>query len=1010
MTIITNVNPDQAPVTEKSKWFNLRRKRCWAIIALLFYTLLGFFAVSAIIKTKLVDLVEEDLGRSAHIQAILFNPYELSLRIQKFEMRDTDGVKLAAFDDFFINFQLSSLLRWAWTFREIRLDNSYVYCERFDALDSRLSRMLADAAKKSLSQPKAVSEETGGLPRLLIHDLKLNGGVIEVTDNVPATPVETQLGPINILITKFNTLPDRYGQQTVNITLPDDGNLRWHGSLSLAPFDSEGEVVLTNSNLGISTAYLKAMLPLEVVDARLSSRFEYRVQLGENGKIDVDIDNLDVELNDVAVTGLTPQAEFFTLKQLALLGGSLRYPEQSVQFATLRVIEPQLAIWRNTDGSLNLNDLTSESDNEAEEQTESAATLDTEASSDGDGEPSKPWQVGLNELVLDAGRFSFADDSVTPAARIGLDDLQVRATNISNQDGVSIPLSVAANFSQGGEVSVDAMLEILPEFSFVGKTKTRGIPLSLAQPYVQQFARIFIENGTLNSEFEIAVSRAKPLTVSGAIKIPDLEIKDTVESKRLLAWENLNIERLNLDLGVDKLELSPLQFEKLFGRIIIHKDQSTNLSGLVIESDQQTAGKPIEIEAADTKSSGGFDVVIGGVSIKQSGLDFSDLSLPLPFATQIKDLNGAISTIVSNSSEPANIKLEGQVDDYGLSRISGSINLLDPLHRTDITVEFRNLLMSSLSPYTVQFAGREIAEGKLNLDLRYDIDKSRLQASNKVTISDLLLGDKVDHPDAASLPLGLAVALLKDANGVIDINLPIEGNIDDPEFRIGGIIWQTFSGLIVKAVTSPFRLLAGLIGVDSDNLGEFQFLAGRADLTPPELEKVAQLKQALLQRPKLSVKISGAFAPEIDRSALKYSALRRALILKKGGESDELADVDILDERLFKPLKSLFVERFPDVPLKTVRNENKVPPADDPEGRPMLDKLAYAADLRDRLLEIVVITEENLTALAQARAEAIKVAFLADEFDVSRIEMAEPEKVESEDGKWVKFELGVTAK
>ena len=134
-----------------SNWFNLRRKRCWALIALLFYGVLGFFVVSATIKTKLVDLIEKDFGRQAHIQAVLFNPFELSLRIRQFEMRDTDGVTLASFDDFFVNFQLSSLFRWAWTFREIRLDDSYVFYERFDNAESRISRLLADIAGDNTS-------------------------------------------------------------------------------------------------------------------------------------------------------------------------------------------------------------------------------------------------------------------------------------------------------------------------------------------------------------------------------------------------------------------------------------------------------------------------------------------------------------------------------------------------------------------------------------------------------------------------------------------------------------------------------------------------------------------------------------------------------------------------------------------------------------------------------------------------------------------------------------------
>jgi len=1009
-TIKTNDNPDQASAAETSKWFNLRRKRCWAMIVLLLYTLLGFFAVSAIIKTKIIDLIEEDLGRSAHIQAVLFNPYELSLRIRQFEMQDIDGVKLAAFDDFFVNFQLSSLFRWALTFREIRLDNSYVYYERFDAVDSRISRMLAGMAKNKPSQTEQADEGgSAGLPRFLIHELALNSGVVEIKDNVPATPVVMNLGPININIKELNTLPDQYGKQTVAIDLPDDARLQWQGNLSLTPLDSQGEMRLTNANLDVATAYLKTFLPLEAVQARLSSSFEYHVQLNNNGQIDVDIDNLDVELDDVAITGLSPSTEFFALKQLALRGGKLRYPEQSVVFSSLKFTEPKVALWRNKDGDLSVGDLVPASKNEDPAQPESKTTAETEENSiESEAAPdnspaSQPWQVALNELILEQGQFDFTDNSIAPAAQIGIKDLTVKASDISNQPDAKIPLAVAANLTQGGELALSGIVEILPEFSFSAQTKIRGIPLSIAQPYVQQYTRIQVNKGKLSSDLNIAIPAGKSITIDGALQIPGLEINDTVESKRLLAWKNLTVERLNFDLAANKLALSPLQFEQLFGRVIIYKDKTTNLSGLVIEQEKKTAKEEV---SKDDK----FDVVIGGVSVKQGGMDFSDLSLPLHFATRIKGLNGTISTIATNSSQPANIKLEGQVDDYGLSRISGAINLLDPLHRTGISVQFRNLLMSNLSPYTVQFAGREIADGKLDLDLNYDITKSQLQASNKVVISDLQLGAKVDHPDAASLPLGLAVALLKDPSGKIDINLPIEGDVDDPEFRIGGIIWQTFAGLIVKAVTSPFSLLAGLIGVDADDLGEFQFLAGRSDLTPPEFEKVAQLKQALLQRPKLSVEINGAFDPEIDVPALKYSRLRSTLIMKKGDESEELKDIDILDERLFKPLKSLFVERFPDIPLKTVRNENKLPSADDPEGRPVLDKLAYAADLRDRLLETVVISDEELIALAQARAEAIRTAFLMDEFDASRVVMIEPEAVPSKDGQWVKFELGVTAK
>ena len=987
-----------------SNWFNLRRKRCWALIALLFYGVLGFFVVSATIKTKLVDLIEEDFGRQAHIQAVLFNPFELSLRIRQFEMRDTDGVTLASFDDFFVNFQLSSLFRWAWTFREIRLDDSYVFYERFDNAESRISRLLADIAGDNTSAEPVANKGSGGLPRLLIHELALNNGAVEIRDNVPDTPVIMPLGPININIKKLNTLPDRYGKQVVAIDLPDNARLEWYGELSLTPLDSQGELTLSRANLDVATAYLKSLSPIESVQARLSSRLNYRIKLNDNGQLDVDIDDLAVELNDVTVTGLSPSREFFALQQLALEGGSLRYPEQTVEFSRLSILNPKAIVWRKKDGTLSVSDLIPVADNQLNDQ----AGAVTEPVKPNDDSPQQSWQVLLQALRLNGGQVDFSDFSVAPAAELGLRELTVNADDISSQPGANIPLNASADLLQGGALALEGGLTVLPNFLFSATAKIRDIPLAIAQPYIQQFSRIRLNQGRLNTDLALKLGAETPLTIAGALQVPGLEIKDAIESKRLLAWKNLSIEQLNLDLGTNKLKLSPLQLDQLFGRIVIYEDKSTNLSGLVVEQKQTVQNQANKPQATDSESP--FDVVIGGVSVNQSGLDFSDLSLPLPFATRIERLNGSISTIAINSSQPANIKLEGQVDDYGLARINGAINLLDPLFRTDIAVEFRNLLMSSLTPYTIEFAGREIAEGKLNLDLNYEITKSQLQASNKVVISDLALGAKVDHPGAADLPLGLAVALLKDVNGKIDIDLPIAGNVDDPEFKIGGIIWKAFSDLIVKAVTAPFRLLAGLIGVESDELGKFQFLAGRADLTPPELEKVAQIKEALLKRPNLSVEVKGAVSKGLDRPALKYSLLH-GLLTANMNEKDvtELREVDVLDERFFKPLKALFEERFPDVPLKTVREQHKKPPLDNPEGKAELDSLAYAADLRDRLLSSIDVSDEQLLELAQARAASIKAAFLADEFDASRIVMAEPEWVEVDDGQWVQFELGVVA-
>jgi hypothetical protein len=259
--------------------------------------------------------------------------------------------------------------------------------------------------------------------------------------------------------------------------------------------------------------------------------------------------------------------------------------------------------------------------------------------------------------------------------------------------------------------------------------------------------------------------------------------------------------------------------------------------------------------------------------------------------------------------------------------------------------------------------------------------------------------------------LGLAVALLKDSEGVIQVDLPVQGDINDPEFKIGGVVWKAITNLITKIVTAPFKLLGSLIGIDSEDLGKFEFLPGRADLTPPELEEVAQLQQALQERPELVVEISGVTDSEVDTPALKNIRLRQIVSERLGeGLGSENEQSLMLDERIRNQVEELYKERFPNVSTDELQEKHKVPPADNPEAEPQLDELAFATDLWQQLLDAEVISVADLEELASARAEAIRSAFLASgEFDEKRVVISESKQVTSEDGEWVVLELAVAS-
>lgn len=992
---------ERSPGSVASRWLHPRRKRFWLIALLLLYTLGGFFAVPPLVKRMAVDAILDDAGREATIERVRFNPYVLSLEVEGFAVRDTDGTRLTSFERLFVNFQLSSLFRWAWTFREISVDGPYHLIERFAPGDSRLTRLLTDVQERAAEPDPA--GQSAGLPRLLVHQVNLGEGRLHFRDNVPAKPVELEFGPITATVLELNTLPDRFGQQSVNIVFPNDSVVTWQGSLSLGPLQSAGSFSLEGAYLQQTTAYLKPLLPLQSVEAELAVGAKYRVNEQTDGSLDIELDGLAARLAKVAVTGLTPATEFAAFRSLELLGGSLRYPENTLQFSSVRLSEPRFETWLDEAGRLNLLQLVPQ-DYPGQAQAESvpadatAGSVPPAAADDAGG-----WRLGIDQFVLEDGRLGFEDRSIEPLAALRLQDIALTVRAISNEAEAEWPLTLAAGLEGGGTLGFDGGVTVLPALSVHGTLNAAAIPLGLAQAYLQQRLNLRIEAGTLDSTTELTLRPDQSIAAAGALAIAELRVDDTIEQQPLVGWERLDVDRFETDTAAASLSVSQLQFHKPFGRVVINADRTTNLSGLArAQPDAEGGAQPAAADAGPA-----YAVVLGNISVQDGSLDFSDLSLPLPFATRIVELGGTISTIDSRSAEPADVRLEGQVEDYGLARISGGLDLMDPFRATDIRMEFRNLLMSNLSPYTVEFAGREIAEGKLDLNLQYRIDKGLMQGENDIVMSDLVLGDKVEHPGAASLPLGLAVALLKDANGVIDIELPVAGDVNDPQFRIGGVVWQAFVGLVTKIVTAPFRLLGNLVGAETEDLGRFQFLAGRADLAPPEMEKIVLLQMALRERPELAIEVSGGFVAAVDVPALQYQRLRGAVLERIGDAVPlESEEIRLLDERLRSALEALFAERFPATPLASLQNVHMAPPADSPEAEPVLDTLAYAADLRDRLLASEPIVQAELADLANARAEAIREAFLANgEFTADRVSVTAPAEAESEGYDWVVMEL-----
>ncbi len=420
-------------------------------------------------------------------------------------------------------------------------------------------------------------------------------------------------------------------------------------------------------------------------------------------------------------------------------------------------------------------------------------------------------------------------------------------------------------------------------------------------------------------------------------------------------------------------------------------------------------------------------------------LDFADLSLVLPFGTRIHGLKGDFNGISSRPGSPAQLELDGLVDEYGLARAVGQVDLFDPTGFMDIKVVFRNVEMTRLTPYTAHFAGRKIDSGKLSLDLEYKIKQRQLAGENQIVMDRLTLGERVESSSAKDLPLDLAIAILQDRDGKIDLGLPVSGSLDDPRFSYGQIIWKAIVNVITKIVTAPFRALGNLLGVSGDRLETVAFDAGEARLLPPEREKLKQLAQALAKRPGLGLAVRGSYHPETDRAAIKEMRLRRAVAEQMGrklAEGEDPGPVSTAQPKAREALEKLYAARIGADALKGLQarhaQANPGPPPESATGKlisrlsgmmkakpPPLSEadvtLLKGADLHallyQQLLDKEPVGDDQLIALGGQRAEAIRKEILDQGVAPERVQVEAPERTEGAGREVaVKLSLGVARK
>ena len=591
-----------------------------------------------------------------------------------------------------------------------------------------------------------------------------------------------------------------------------------------------------------------------------------------------------------------------------------------------------------------------------------------------------PFRFLVKTAALADFRAALTDEMVkSDGPLLNLDEISAVLSNVDGKSPMTFEAGVQVR--EGGRMKAAGRID--PSGPAVeAEIQVAELGLVPFQPYLAQAAAVDLKSGAFSTKGNLrhGIKAAGAQTAyRGGFSVDNLRVTEAGGKETLVGWSTVQTEQLALQIEPNGLEIGDLRVSQPGGKFIIEKDRSLNFTR-VIKSDPAAKKAEKPQAAADP-----FPYRVRRVLVSGGLVNFADLSLLTPFGTKIHELKGIVAGVSSTRGARAQVKLDGRVDEYGTANIDGELNTSDPKAFTHIGVVFRNVEMSRLTPYSGKFAGRKINSGKLSVDLKYKIDKSRLAGDNRIVVERLALGDKVESPVAVNLPLDLAVALLEDTNGVIDLGLPVSGNLDSPEFSFGALIWKAFANLITKIVTSPFRALGALLpGGGDETSNSVAFEPGRPDVPPPEKEKLARLADALQKRPQIRLSVQGRFNPQSDLAELRILNLSRNLTARLGQKpvpGEDPGPVDFSSPETGKALEALFAQRFGADALKALQAELKA--VDEKAKKDAAGKSSAAADagaedpgrhakiVFDRLAAVEPVDDGALTRLADARAQAV---------------------------------------
>ncbi len=796
----------------------------------------------------------------------------------------------------------------------------------------------------SLGLDFAATAEVGAdKPQVIAHGIKLIIGDIKIAETGPDAAPEPLFTLSNFqldgagfdLNNHIIKLPSSVIEKgLLQVALDEQGGLNWQHLAkpkkpeNPAPVSEPAKDTATTVPWRLELGAFKlAELGIRYADA--SRNRPYVASIGGIGlnfaaKAEVGLDEpkahlekLNLSVKDIQLNENGKATPLLGWDSLEVAGGRLDLEKHDLGIDKIALKGGGTQILRDADGTISL----------AEIFAPKAGTNATSepASAKGKPPPAPPlWHVALKAFALQGFKLAYSDTTFSSVIAYDADSIDLNLGNINYPGKNPINVDAKIRIKQGGTLAIKGKA-FASGNSADAKVQADKLNLAPLQPLVAKFAKLKLDSADFSSNLQVGFRQNDTdpaIKATGTLGVGHLLLKEAIGGQRLLSWKSLAVNGIDFGLKPDRLNIKEVRILEPGIKIAIAKDKSNNFASAfraqpvskpeTVKAEEATAlkikSKPQKTTPAPSKP---FPVKVERVRLDNGIIDFSDISLVIPFSTRVHDFEGTATDITTTPNSRSTLKFTGRVEEFGEAKVDGTLIPSAFKAFSDVKVIFRNVEMSSLSPYSATFAGRKITSGKLNLDLLYKIENGQIKSENKIMLDQFTLGEKVESPGATSLPLDLAIALLKDGDGKINATVPIEGDVDNPTFAYGPLLWDAFVTLIKTAVTAPFRAIGSLLGIEaSEDLGSVLFPPGIDALPPPEREKIQEVAKALAQRPTVKLTLKGGFDTKLDGEAMRSLRIRKAVAQKLGNDGgDGTEPLSFSDVKTQKALEDLADKR-----------------------------------------------------------------------------------------------------